>query len=121
MDRNHHEDEMETFGIIGVGIQGAAIAHVLLAKNHVVHVYDIAPEQMQRAKQSGAHIHHSIESILEAASIILLILPPGRPPLDFFMEAKPYLTPAHVVIQMGTTNEKYTNEIASFTNNAGIN
>lgn len=112
---------MEIFGIIGVGIQGAAIAHVLLAKRYAVHVYDVAPEQMQSSKQSGAHVHHSIESILEAASVILLILPPGRPPFNFFMEAKPYLTPSHVVIQMGTTNVKYTNEIASFTKNTSIN
>ena len=104
---------METFGIIGVGIQGAAIAQALLAQKNIVHVYDIVPEQMQRAKQSGAKIHTSVSSILDSVSIILLILPPGRAPLDFFIEAKPFLKSSHIVVQMGTTSIGYTKKIES--------
>lgn len=97
---------MRSVGIIGVGIQGTAIAQMLLQNSIEVHVHDISSTQMLCAKDLGAQCHDSITSLLHCAEIIFFILPPGKSPLHLLSDPLflQNIATKHTIVQMGTTS-----------------
>jgi 3-hydroxyisobutyrate dehydrogenase-like beta-hydroxyacid dehydrogenase/CBS domain-containing protein len=106
---------VKKIGIIGVGIQGSAVAKMLLENGVEVHAFDTCTAQLLCAKKYGAHTHPSISSLLHSSSIILLILPPGPLPLHVLWdeEGQRELRSDHIVVQMGTASLTITQQIDS--------
>ena len=106
---------MSSVGIIGVGIQGTAVAQMLLEHGIEVHVHDISSTQMLCAQDLGATIHNSTTSLLRSASLIFLILPPGKPPLHLISDSTflQNIDKKHIIVQMGTTSVTATEKMHS--------
>lgn len=65
----------ERVGIVGLGVMGAAMAKNLLAANHEVLGFDLAPQRRQIATDAGVTVLSDAASVAERADVVILSLP----------------------------------------------
>ena len=63
---------------IGVGNMGNPMASQLVKGGKKVKAFDVSPDVIKKAKQSGLHIVDSIEELLNDASTVISMLPEGK-------------------------------------------
>lgn len=62
-------------GFVGLGRMGGAIAERLIAPERRLHVFDTAPQAMERFIKRGAVAHASPRAVADAAPIVFACLP----------------------------------------------
>ena len=63
---------------IGVGNMGNPMAHQLVKAGKNVKVFDVSPNVIEIAKQSGLNVINSMEELLQGATTVISMLPEGK-------------------------------------------
>ena len=63
---------------IGVGNMGNPMAHQLVKAGKNVKVFDVSPNVIEIAKQSGLDVINSMEELLQGATTVISMLPEGK-------------------------------------------
>jgi len=65
-------------GFVGVGNIGLPICQNLIKNGHEVHVHDVAPAALERARAAGARTADSPAAVARAAETVFTCLPGPR-------------------------------------------
>ena len=63
---------------IGVGNMGNPMAQQLVKAGQNVKVFDVSPDVIEIAKQSGLNVTSSMEELLQGATTVISMLPEGK-------------------------------------------
>jgi 3-hydroxyisobutyrate dehydrogenase len=63
---------------IGVGNMGNPMAQQLVKAGQNVKVFDVSPDVIEIAKQSGLNVISSMEELLQGATTVISMLPEGK-------------------------------------------
>jgi 3-hydroxyisobutyrate dehydrogenase len=63
---------------IGIGNMGGGMAANLVAKGYKVEAFDLDPAALGRARLLGCGVHNSINAALDAADVVVTMLPDGK-------------------------------------------
>lgn len=75
-----------TVGFIGLGRMGAPMAANLLASGHRVLGFDLVPELLARAADSGVEAAGSAAEAAGPADVVITMLPEGRYVRDLYQD-----------------------------------
>lgn len=69
---------MSRVGFVGLGNMGGPMAGNLAAAGHEVHVFDLVPDALERAKDAGCKVAESAGAAVAGAEVFFSMLPAGR-------------------------------------------
>ena len=90
-------------GFIGTGRMGEPMAGHLLAHGFQVTVYDVAPEPLERLAQRGGHVAPSLEAAVQAAEVVITMLPTDEALQGMADTLVDTMRPGTVLVDMSTT------------------
>lgn len=91
-------------GIAGLGLVGGSLARDLLARGVEVTGYDRDPSKVERSPGAGGarfRLVHSAGEVMTAPVVVIAV--PVAAALDLLAELAPHVTPAHLVMDVGST------------------
>lgn len=100
------EQKSKQIAFVGLGRMGGAMCALLVEKGYTVHGYDTDKVTLNKAKESGVVVHHSIQetiSALKGQSRIIWIMVPSRYVDEVLLEIKPTLISGDTVIDGGNS------------------
>ena len=102
--------DMSSISIIGAGVQGTAVARMMLKDDFDVCVYDQAPSQVHEALEYGARSASDLQAAFAASSVILVIVNAGDAQEKLLCDPALLAAckPHHTVVQMGNASVEGT-------------
>lgn len=93
-----------TFGIVGLGRMGAAIASRAKKAGYTVYGFDRDQTIALAAQQEGIHITQDLAQLAQQATIIWLMVPAGAVVDAVINELLSHITPSHTIIDGGNSH-----------------
>ncbi|MBN2126521.1 MAG: NAD(P)-dependent oxidoreductase [Deltaproteobacteria bacterium] len=106
---------MNTIGLLGVGVMGAAAAQRFIEGGHELIAYDVSPESLGRAHSMGARVVDTPAHVASRARLVLLFLP-GPREVEICVAGDSGLLDAAqagtIIVDMSTVDPKTTRRMA---------
>ena len=109
---------------IGVGNMGNPMAHQLVKAGKNVKVFDVSPEVIKIAKQSGLNVINSMEELLQGATTVISMLPEGKHVRSLYLGDNGILKKIPkdcLIIDCSTIDIETSLELGNAANQIGIN
>ena len=109
---------------IGVGNMGNPMAHQLVKAGKNVKVFDVSPDVIEIAKQSGLKVISSMEELLEGATTVISMLPEGKHVRSLYLGDNGILKKIPkdcLIIDCSTIDIETSLELGNAANQIGIN
>jgi len=109
---------------IGVGNMGNPMAHQLVKAGKNVKVFDVSPDVIEIAKQSGLNVISSMEELLEGATTVISMLPEGKHVRSLYLGDNGILKKIPkdcLIIDCSTIDIETSLELGNAANQIGIN
>ena len=109
---------------IGVGNMGNPMANQLVKAGQNVKVFDVSPDVIEIAKQSGLNVISSMEELLEGATTVISMLPEGKHVRSLYLGDNGILKKIPkdcLIIDCSTIDIETSLELGNAANQIGIN
>ena len=109
---------------IGVGNMGNPMAQQLVKAGQNVKVFDVSPDVIEIAKQSGLDVINSIEELLQGATTVISMLPEGKHVRSLYLGDNGILKKIPkdcLIIDCSTIDIETSLELGNAANQIGIN
>jgi len=109
---------------IGVGNMGNPMAQQLVKAGQNVKVFDVSPDVIEIAKQSGLDVINSMEELLQGATTVISMLPEGKHVRSLYLGDNGILKKIPkdcLIIDCSTIDIKTSLELGDAANQIGIN
>ena len=109
---------------IGVGNMGNPMAQQLVKAGQNVKVFDVSPDVIEIAKQSGLNVISSMEELLEGATTVISMLPEGKHVRSLYLGDNGILKKIPkdcLIIDCSTIDIETSLELGNAANQIGIN
>ena len=109
---------------IGVGNMGNPMAHQLVKAGKNVKVFDVSPNVIEIAKQSGLNVINSMEELLQGATTVISMLPEGKHVRSLYLGENGILKKIPkdcLIIDCSTIDIETSLELGNAANQIGIN
>jgi 3-hydroxyisobutyrate dehydrogenase len=93
---------MSTIAFIGLGNMGNPMAANLVKAGHTVHGFDLMPENLAVARESGVVVMRDARAALEGAEAVITMLPAGKHVLSVYDEIAPWAAKGTLLIDCST-------------------
>jgi 3-hydroxyisobutyrate dehydrogenase-like beta-hydroxyacid dehydrogenase len=93
---------MASFGIVGLGRMGSALARALRADGVEVHGFDSDAAARDAASADGVHMHESLAWLADACQVVVTSLPTQAAVYDVISGLVPSLRPGTLLVETST-------------------
>ena len=93
---------MTTIAFIGLGNMGNPMAANLVKAGHVVHGFDLVPENLATAREHGVTIMANAHAAVKEADVVITMLPAGKHVVSVYEDIVPRLGDGTLLIDSST-------------------
>jgi len=93
-----------TIGFVGIGNIGLPMCQQLLRAGEMVRAYDVAPQALERAAETGAEPADDLEEVASAADVIFTCLPSPASVADVVRGLLKHARPGTIIVDLSTND-----------------